>query len=431
MHPCRIVVGLGLLLAAVFWQTSEDKVAMAQVSYAGKVNAPEFPAGLDWLNSDGPLSLRDLRGKVVVLDFWTYACINCMHVIPEFKRLEAKYADELVVIGVHSAKFTTERMTENIREAIVRYEIEHPVVNDRDFEIWRAYRVSAWPSFIIIDPDGKIVGRHSGEGIYELFDRVIGSMIKEFDAKGKVDRTPLKLVLEREGAPRSLFSFPGKVTIDERGSRLYISDSNHNRIVVLSLADDSVVDIIGEGSEGLKDGGYEEAQFNKPQGLAVDGDVLYVADTENHAIRRVDLKAREVTTVAGSGDPTPQETQVRSLFLLSVPPLTKFTAQVLIIQRYEKYTIQVHLHLRSNSNIRHPPSGDAQLLCHCRDFIAEPNLFLTPCSIGPILSDRFSPPQRLSKRILPVSGIISEKSSRRFRVSTLPSTTVCIKPRFE
>ncbi len=271
---------------------------MPPSSYAGTVHAPDFPEGLDWLNTDRPLSLGDLRGKVVLLDFWTYCCINCMHVIPDLKRLEAKYPDELVVIGVHSAKFTTERESENIREAILRYEIEHPVVNDRDFLIWRSYAIRAWPSFMIIDPDGKVVGTHSGEGIYDLFDRVIGAILQEFDAQGKMDRRPLRLAPEKD-VSSTPFSFPGKLAADP--ARLYVSDSNHHRIVALSLADSAVAEVIGDGVAGLRDGNLSEARFHRPQGVALDGDALYVADTENHAIRRVDLADRTVTTLAGTG----------------------------------------------------------------------------------------------------------------------------------
>src|ERR1043166_8009664 len=115
----------------------------------GRVRAPELEGGRGWLNTDRPLSIAGLRGKVVLLDFWTYGCINCMHVIPDLRRLEEKYAKELVVIGVHSAKFENEKETENIRRIILRYQIEHPVVNDADFRIWHAYAVNAWPTLVL------------------------------------------------------------------------------------------------------------------------------------------------------------------------------------------------------------------------------------------------------------------------------------------
>jgi thiol-disulfide isomerase/thioredoxin/sugar lactone lactonase YvrE len=269
--------------------------------FEGEINAPDFPAGMEWLNTEKQLSLRELRGKIVLLDFWTYCCINCIHIIPDLKKLEAKYANQLVVVGVHSAKFTTEKGTDNIRQAILRYEIEHPVVNDRDFEIWNSYTARAWPTLVLINPKGKIVGAHSGEGIYDLFDRIIGDMTTYFRAKGELDEKPVSFRLEKTMAPPSLLRFPGKVLADEKGKRLFISDSNNNRILVTTL-DGDLLDVIGDGDVGVRDGSFAEAEFNHPQGLALDGDALYVCDTENHLIRKVDLKARTVTTLAGTGE---------------------------------------------------------------------------------------------------------------------------------
>ena len=276
----------------------EDNVGQ---SYAGKVPAPEFPAGLDWLNTDGPLSLADLRGKVVLLDFWTYGCVNCLHIIPDLKKLEEKYADELVVIGVHSAKFENEGDTDNIRNIILRYELEHPVVNDHEFQVWNQYGANAWPTLVLIDPEGQVLGYHSGEGVYEPFDQVIGGMVAEFDALGRIDRTPLALKLEEENQVDSPLLFPGKVLADQANDRLFIADSNHNRIVVSDLAG-NVLEVIGDGRARLQDGDFESASFFRPQGLTLAGkDTLYVADTENHTIRKVDLAARQVETVAGTG----------------------------------------------------------------------------------------------------------------------------------
>lgn len=270
-------------------------------AYAGIVAAPEFPPEMEWLNTDHPLTLKQLRGKVVLLDFWTYCCINCMHILPDLKRLERKYEKELVVIGVHSAKFTAEQDTQNIRQAILRYEIEHPVVNDHAMEIWRSYAVRAWPTVYVIDPNGKIVGFFSGEGVYEPADRLIRGILEHFDAKGLVNREPLAPVLERSRMPESLLSFPGKVFADEKSGRLFISDSNHHRIVVARLGDGFVEAVVGAGEPGLRDGSFTEAQFQHPQGLVLYGNNVYVADTNNHAVRRIDLDARTVTTIAGTG----------------------------------------------------------------------------------------------------------------------------------
>ncbi len=265
-----------------------------------RIRAPELKGDRGWLNTDKPLSLAALKGKVVLLDFWTYGCINCMHIIPDLKKLEKKYPNELVVIGVHSAKFENERETENIRRIILRYEIEHPIVNDADFAIWKAYAVDAWPTRYLIDPAGYIIGRLSGEGGYEALDRIIGETIADFRKLGELNEAPLKLVLERAKVGDLPLAFPGKVLVDAKSDRLFIADSDHNRIVIAKL-DGTLIETIGAGAHGADDGAFDRATFFRPQGMALDGETLYVADTENHLIRRVDLKARTVNTIAGTG----------------------------------------------------------------------------------------------------------------------------------
>ena len=181
---------------APYVRASQEGLEMP-VQEKGRIRAPELTGHRGWLNTDKPLSLSALRGKVVLLDFWTYGCINCMHIIPDLKRLEKKYPNELVVIGVHSAKFENEKETENIRRIILRYEIEHPIVNDADFAIWKAYAVDAWPTRYLIDPAGYIIGRLSGEGGYDVLDGAIAQAIEEFRKRGELNEQPLKLVLER------------------------------------------------------------------------------------------------------------------------------------------------------------------------------------------------------------------------------------------
>jgi thiol-disulfide isomerase/thioredoxin len=265
-----------------------------------RIRAPELTGHHGWLNTDKPLTLSVLRGKVVLLDFWTYGCINCMHIIPDLKRLEKKYPNELVVIGVHSAKFENEKDTENIRRIILRYEIEHPIVNDADFAIWKAYAVDAWPTRYLIDPAGYIIGRLSGEGGYDVLDGAISQTIEEFRKRGELNEQPLKLVLEKAKVGDLPLAFPGKVLADARTDRLFIADSDHNRIVVTKL-DGTLVNTIGTGGHGANDGPFDRATFFRPQGMVLDGETLYVADTENHLIRAVDLKSKTVKTIAGTG----------------------------------------------------------------------------------------------------------------------------------
>lgn len=275
-------------------------LATANVSAQKQIKAPELNGGEGWLNVDKPLTLAGLRGKVVLLDFWTYGCINCIHIIPDLKKLEAKYPKNLAVIGVHSAKFENESETDNIRNIIVRYGIEHPVVNDSDYRIWNRFGVRAWPTRVLIDPNGYIIGRYSGEGDYDEIDATIAAAVKLARAKGELDETPLKLALERAKVGDLPLAYPGKVLADAASGRLFIADSNHNRIVVTDF-DGKLIETIGTGAADFKDGGFDSCAFNQPQGLAVGGDKLYVADRENHRIRLVDLKKKTVTTIAGTG----------------------------------------------------------------------------------------------------------------------------------
>ncbi|MFN3652181.1 MAG: thioredoxin-like domain-containing protein [Armatimonadota bacterium] len=268
--------------------------------YRGKVRAPEFPAGLEWLNVDRPLSLRDLRGKVVILDFWTFCCINCQHVLPQLQRLEERFPTELVVVGVHSAKFDAERETYNIRQAVLRHDVRHPVVNDRGFVLWRAYAVKAWPTLVIIDPDGMVIGAHSGEFDADDMAAVLEEMIAAWKREGRLDPQPLATSPERLRQPESVLSFPGKVLADAGSDRLYVADSDHHRVVETDLHG-RVQRIFGSGEPGWADGSPARARFRFPQGMALHGDGLYVADTENHLIRKIALHSGVVSTVAGTG----------------------------------------------------------------------------------------------------------------------------------
>lgn len=295
-----IIIFLLFLSAAAFFITEET--AMAQNPFPRRLDVPPLPADLTWLNTDQPLKLEDLRGKFVLLDFWTYCCINCMHILPELKELEKNYADNLVVIGVHSAKFDTEKDTKNITEAILRYEIEHPVINDWQFKVWRQFGAQAWPTVVLIDPEGKAVWGRSGEITAGEVREVLAKAMPYYRKKGLLDTKPQVFQRESGKAEESLrtLKFPGKVLADEPGRRLFIADSNHNRIVVAGL-DGKLIGVIGSGSAGRSDGDYQTASFNKPQGMALKGETLYVADTENHLLRAVDLGRRQVRTVAGTG----------------------------------------------------------------------------------------------------------------------------------
>ncbi|MEO8680799.1 MAG: thioredoxin-like domain-containing protein [Vicinamibacterales bacterium] len=271
----------------------------------GPIPAPSLDGAIAWLNVAAPVSLAQLRGKVVVLDFWTYGCINCMHILRDLKTLEQRFPDELVIVGVHSPKFTNEKDTENLRRILVRYEIEHPVANDADHRIWRRYGVQAWPTRVIIDPAGNLVGTAMGEGNLNGFIDAIRTVVRVFDDPSTplraghvpINRAPLPLELERLRHRDRPLLYPGKVLADQASGRLFIADSNHNRIVVSSL-DGGLIETVGSGLQGETDAIFSQARFYRPQGLALDGDMLYVADTENHQVRVVDFAARAVYTLA-------------------------------------------------------------------------------------------------------------------------------------
>jgi thiol-disulfide isomerase/thioredoxin len=266
--------------------------------YAGKVRAPEFPSGAEWLNTDEPPTLSSFSGKLLILDFWAYCCINCIHIIPALRRLERHFPDELAVVGVHSPKFDQEHATENIRQAIMRYGVSHPVINDANMSVWQSYTIRAWPTLMFVDPEGKVIGAFEGELTYEMGVPLIDEMLAEFRQAGTLRPSPTAHRLEE--APLRILSYPGKVLADEENERLFVSDTGHHRVLVTDL-DGVVQTFIGSGEAGLADGVLEGALLNRPQGLALAGEMLFIADTENHAIRMVDLEMGTVETLAGTG----------------------------------------------------------------------------------------------------------------------------------
>ncbi|HEY2838651.1 MAG TPA: thioredoxin-like domain-containing protein [Pirellulales bacterium] len=268
--------------------------------FARRIPAPDLTGGEAWINTAGPIDMKDLRGKYVILDFWTYCCINCMHILPELKKLEETFPNELVVIGVHSAKFENEEDSKNITEAVLRNEIKHPVVNDAKHVIWDRFQARSWPTMYLIDPEGNVVYGRNGEFKADEIEAVIRRSTPYYKKKGKLDSTPLHFDLAEDRAVATPLRFPGKVLADEQGKRLFIADSNHNRIVITDL-DGALKETIGSGAIGTEDGGFATAMFNHPQGMALHGDTLYVADTENHMLRKVDLVKKNVTTICGSG----------------------------------------------------------------------------------------------------------------------------------
>ncbi|HEX8549881.1 MAG TPA: thioredoxin-like domain-containing protein [Cytophagaceae bacterium] len=259
------------------------------------VNAPEINTKFGWLNSDTSYSIKDFKGKIVLLDFWTFGCINCQHILPDLKRLEQEYAQELVVIGIHSAKFGSEKSSDKIKKAIEKFKVTHPVVNDADFTVWNSYAVNAWPTFVLINPDGKVVAQKSGEGFYAPIKQAIDGLKQAY---GDKISTKVFDFGKREQIAGPLL-FPSKIITDSKG-HFYVSDSGHNRILVLD-ENGKVIEIIGQGSEGNSNGSFADASFNEPHGMALNESKLYIADSKNNLIRIADLTTKTVATAAGSG----------------------------------------------------------------------------------------------------------------------------------
>ena len=262
----------------------------------GRVNAPEINTDHGWLNTDKAWSIKDFKGKIVLLDFWTFGCINCQHIIPDLKRLEKEYADVLVVIGVHSAKFDAEKQNKTIEQAIQKFGIEHPVVNDADYKIWNYYGVRAWPTIVLIDPNGKVIGQHAGEGVYDTVRPYIQKLIEEF--KDQLNHEPFQFKAPQKKA--TALYFPSKLIADA-DHNVYLSDSGNNRILKLNQ-EGQVLEVIGSGEQGFNNGGYADSTFYEPHGMALRNNTLYIADSKNNAIRKVDLKHKMVTTAAGTGE---------------------------------------------------------------------------------------------------------------------------------
>ena len=290
---------------------------------APRVRAPEL-VGRGWLNTgDRPVTLAGLRGKIVLLDFWTFCCINCLHVIDELRPLAEKYADVLVTVGVHSPKFEHEADPAALAAAVERYEVHHPVLDDPELTTWAAYTARAWPTLVVVDPEGYVVATLSGEGHAHALDRLVADLVAEHAAKGTLHRGTGPYVAP--APPATALRFPGKA-VRLPGGTLLVSDSGHHSLV--ELAEDAETELrrIGTGRRGLTDGGPDRAELAEPQGLCLlppevaawAGYDVVVADTANHTLRGVRLSDGAVTTVAGTGaqwmqgDPQPVEGDPRT-----------------------------------------------------------------------------------------------------------------------
>ncbi|MFO1010763.1 MAG: thioredoxin-like domain-containing protein [Planctomycetota bacterium] len=294
------------------------------------LRAPDFPADLDWFNARGPLALADLRGKFVLLDFWTYGCVNCLHDLAPLAKLARRFSEELVVVGVHTGKFDRERESREVRAALLRLGVEHPVVNDARRELWTAYAIRAWPTLVLIDPAGRMLGALEGELDADELAPMLERLIHERARAGELVYEPLPFVPESAREPDRVLDHPSKLLVASE-TTLFVSDTGHHRVLQLEYEHARkharIVRVFGGGGDGWHDASGEDARFRSPRGLARRGRTLYVADTGNHAVRAIDLELGDVRTIAGTGAKAdhrprvaapPGETALRSPWALLV-----------------------------------------------------------------------------------------------------------------
>jgi thiol-disulfide isomerase/thioredoxin len=272
-----------------------------------RVRAAEL-AGRGWLNTGGrELRLADFRGRFLLLDFWTFCCVNCLHVLDELRPLEQRFGDVLAVVGVHSPKFEHEADAAALAAAVERYAVHHPVLDDPTLSTWDAYTAKAWPTLVLVDPLGYVVCQMSGEGHAAGLAATLERLVAEHDAAGTLHRGDGPYVPPPPAA--TALRYPGKA-VALPGGTVLVTDTAHHQLV--ELEPDLVTERrrIGDGGRGLRDGDPAVARFSEPQGLAllpadVAGRVGYdlvVADSVNHALRGVRLADGRVSTVAGTGE---------------------------------------------------------------------------------------------------------------------------------
>ncbi|MDT4917803.1 MAG: hypothetical protein QOH89_2503, partial [Pseudonocardiales bacterium] len=270
---------------------------MDAIGSGARVRAPGFIVG-DWFNTSEPLVLTSLRGRFVVLDFWTFCCGNCLHVLDELRPLEAEFGDVLTVIGIHSPKFPHEADPVAVAAAVERYEVHHPVLNDPALQLWRQYAVRAWPTLVLIDPEGYVVAHAAGEGQVSALGELIRRLVPDHEARGTLHRGDGPY--EPPRPQPSVLRFPAKAVLlpaDRTGrdrDSLLVADAGHHQIVELDIDGQRELRRFGSGERG--------APFAEPNGLALlpAGVAAYdvvIADTANHVLRGLDLRTGAITTI--------------------------------------------------------------------------------------------------------------------------------------
>jgi thiol-disulfide isomerase/thioredoxin len=265
----------------------------------------EIKASSKWLNASRELKSSDLKNRIILLDFWSYSCVSCIQAIPEIAELEQKFGSKITVIGVHSGKFENEKDPAAIRKAISKYNIEHLVVNDSDLKIWNNFEIKALPSFVLINPRGRVFKTYEGKSSLSQVESGISKLISKY--KFQLNRDPMPLLSREFSDIGNVLSFPSKLEYAAKFSyksrnlpAIFIANSGKNNIVASSISGEIILKI-GAGQKGFEDGDFDSALFNNPKGLIYNSGKLYVADFGNNALREIDFEKGKVTTLIGSG----------------------------------------------------------------------------------------------------------------------------------
>lgn len=259
--------------------------------------APEFPASLDWLNTTEPVRMAQLRGKVCALAFINAGSAWSTQRLNDLAHLHARHGERLNVVAIHVPKFEHERDARRAGRRLRRQKFEFPLAHDADWVAWQQFGIEAWPTVVLIDGDGRIRDRVVGEGPIRELDLRVSQLIAGLVPRS---RSTWPIELRRGGEPGLPLRFPVGIALS--GGYLYVADSNHHRVLECDQGG-RVLRQFGSGGPGFIDGPMELAAFNRPHGIAIERDTLYIADSGNHAVRRIQLRTGDVDTVLGAGRP--------------------------------------------------------------------------------------------------------------------------------